>query len=106
MVAAEVGHDPRAAASRSCRYRAEGCFCRRRRILYHLIADASQARDERRNGYARIDQRFPALAFHSFLVTDKRNLDNAVMQGRATRGFQVQDDVGKREQGYSSGERS
>ena len=75
-----------------------------RSILYHPIADTSQMRDERRNGYAWIDQRFPALAFHSFLETDERNLDNAVMKGRATRGFQVQDDVGKRKQGCGRSE--
>src|SRR5690349_20625531 len=46
-----------------------------RRIFYHPIADTSQMRDERRNGHAWSDQRFPTLAFHSFLEADARNLD-------------------------------
>ncbi|SFU40545.1 hypothetical protein SAMN05216417_102283, partial [Nitrosospira multiformis] len=31
------------------------------------------------------------------------NLDNAVMEGVVTRGFQVQDDVGERKQGCGRG---
>lgn len=56
-----------------------GDILKGRRVPDHLIGDACQARDERGDVDARIDQRLPAIGFYSVFKTDESNLGNAIV---------------------------
>lgn len=58
----------------------------------HVIRDAGQAGDEGGNADTRIDQRPPALRFHSILVADEGDLCDPVIRGGGPCRFQIEED--------------